>query len=73
MKQPLIILTGPTAAGKTALSVRLAKAIGGEIISADSMQVYRGMDIGSAKATKEEMGGIRHHLIDVWSRQRSST
>ena len=65
MKQPLIILTGPTAAGKTALSVRLAKAIGGEIISADSMQVYRGMDIGSAKATKEEMGGIRHHLIDV--------
>ena len=65
MKQPLIILTGPKAAGKTALSVRLAKAIGGEIISADSMQVYRGMDIGSAKATKEEMGGIRHHLIDV--------
>lgn len=63
--KPLIILTGPTAVGKTALSVRLAKAIGGEIISADSMQVYRRMDIGSAKITKEEMMGIPHHLIDV--------
>ena len=65
MKQPLIILTGPTASGKTALSVMLAKQIGGEIISADSMQVYRQMDVGSAKVTKEEMGGIPHHLIDV--------
>ncbi len=65
MKKPLIILTGPTAAGKTALSVKLAKRIGGEIISADSMQVYRGMDIGSAKATKDEMRDVRHHLIDV--------
>ena len=65
MKQPLIILTGPTASGKTALSVMLAKRIGGEIISADSMQVYRQMDVGSAKVTKEEMGGIPHHLIDV--------
>ncbi len=64
-KRPLIILTGPTAAGKTALSILLAKAIGGEIISADSMQVYRGMDIGSAKVTKEEMDGVPHHLIDV--------
>lgn len=63
--KPLIILTGPTAVGKTALSIRLAKAIGGEIISADSMQVYRGMDIGSAKITKEEMMGVPHHLIDV--------
>lgn len=63
--EPLIILTGPTAVGKTALSVRLAKAVGGEIISADSMQVYRHMDIGSAKITKEEMEGIPHHLIDV--------
>ncbi|WP_333651798.1 tRNA (adenosine(37)-N6)-dimethylallyltransferase MiaA [Lacrimispora sp.] len=63
--KPLIILTGPTAVGKTALSVRLAKAVGGEIISADSMQVYRHMDIGSAKITKEEMEGIPHHLIDV--------
>ena len=64
-KRPLIILTGPTAVGKTALSVKLAKAINGSIISADSMQVYRGMDIGSAKVTKEEMDGVRHYLIDV--------
>lgn len=63
--KPLIILTGPTAVGKTALSIRLAKAIGGEIISADSMQVYRHMDIGSAKITKEEMEGVCHHLIDI--------
>lgn len=62
---PLVILTGPTAAGKTALSVALAKAVDGEIISADSMQVYRRMDIGSAKVTKEEMDGVAHHLIDV--------
>ena len=65
MKQPLIIITGPTASGKTALSVELAKRIGGEIISADSMQVYRYMDVGSAKVTKEEMDGVPHHLIDV--------
>ncbi len=64
MKQPLVILTGPTAVGKTKLSVELAKRIGGEIISADSMQVYRGMDIGSAKVTPEEMQGVPHHLID---------
>ena len=64
-KKPLIVLTGPTAVGKTALSIQLAKRIGGEIISADSMQVYRHMDIGSAKVTKEEMDGVRHHLIDV--------
>ena len=63
--RPLIILTGPTAVGKTALSIALAKAVGGEIISADSMQVYRHMDIGSAKITKEEMEGVPHHLIDV--------
>ncbi len=64
MKQPLLILTGPTAVGKTALSILLAKAVGGEIISADSMQVYRGMDIGSAKIKKEEMQGVPHFLID---------
>lgn len=63
-KLPLVILTGPTAVGKTKLSVELAKRINGEIISADSMQVYRGMDIGSAKVTKEEMQGIPHYLID---------
>ncbi len=71
MKQPLIILTGPTASGKTALSVELAKRIGGEIISADSMQVYRYMDVGSAKVTKEEMDGVHHHLIDVLDPQDS--
>ncbi|MBR1758570.1 MAG: tRNA (adenosine(37)-N6)-dimethylallyltransferase MiaA [Lachnospiraceae bacterium] len=64
-KPPLVILTGPTAVGKTGLSIALAKAIGGEIISADSMQVYRGMDIGTAKIKPEEMQGVRHHLIDV--------
>lgn len=64
-KKTLIILTGPTAVGKTKASIGLAKAIGGEIISADSMQVYRHMDIGSAKITKEEMADIPHYLIDV--------
>ena len=65
-KPPLIILTGPTAVGKTSLSIRLAKAIDGEIISADSMQVYRHMDIGSAKVTPDEMQGVPHHLIDAY-------
>ena len=64
-KRPLIILTGPTAVGKTKASIGLAKAVGGEIISADSMQVYRKMDIGSAKITKEEMDGVPHYLVDV--------
>lgn len=64
-KRKLIILTGPTAVGKSALSVALAKRIGGEIVSADSMQVYKYMDIGSAKIKKEEMNDIPHHLIDV--------
>lgn len=65
MKKPLIVLTGPTAVGKTKLSIALAKAVGGEIISADSMQVYKSMDIGSAKIRPEEMGGIPHYLVDV--------
>lgn len=64
-KPPLIILTGPTAVGKTALSIALAKAVNGEIISADSMQVYRHMDIGSAKIKPEEMQGVPHHMIDI--------
>lgn len=64
-KRPLIILTGPTAVGKSALSILLAKSVGGEIISADSMQVYKMMDIGSAKIMPDEMDGVRHHLIDV--------
>ena len=64
MKKPLLILTGPTAVGKTSLSVKAAKKFHGEIISADSMQVYKGMDIGSAKVTLEEMEGVPHHLIE---------
>ena len=64
-KHPVLAVVGPTATGKTALGVALAEQFGGEIISADSMQVYRHMDIGSAKVTKEEMDGVRHHLIDV--------
>lgn len=63
-KNPLVILTGPTSVGKTALSIALAKAVNGEIISADSMQVYRHMDIGTAKITPEEMDGVPHYLID---------
>lgn len=64
MKKPLIVIAGPTACGKTDLSIELAKKIGGEIISGDSMQVYKFMDIGTAKPTKEEMCGIPHFLID---------
>lgn len=63
-KPPLIILTGPTAVGKTSLSIGLAKALNGEIISADSMQVYKYMDIGTAKIKPEEMQGVKHYLID---------
>lgn len=64
-KKPLIILTGPTAVGKTELSIRLAREINAEIISADSMQVYKYMDIGSAKIMPDEMQGIKHHLVDA--------
>lgn len=64
-KKPLVILTGPTAVGKTALSIQLAHAMNGEMISADSMQVYKYMDIGTAKITVQEMEGISHYLIDV--------
>lgn len=64
-KKPLVVLTGPTAVGKTNASISLAKAIGGEIISADSMQVYKYMDIGSAKIKPEEMQGVPHFLVDV--------
>ncbi len=64
-KRPLVIIAGPTATGKTFTSVELAKRVVGSVISADSMQVYRGMDIGSAKVTREEMQGIPHYLIDV--------
>ena len=63
-KKPLVVIAGPTACGKTAVSVKLAQIIGGEIISADSMQVYKYMDIGTAKITREEMQGIPHYLVD---------
>lgn len=65
MKQHLLVIVGPTAVGKTALSIRLAKRFHGEIISCDSMQVYQGMDIGTAKATEEERAEVPHHLIDI--------
>ena len=61
----IVVIVGPTASGKTALSVALAKKLRGEVISADSMQIYRGMDVGTAKVTPEEMDGIPHHMIDV--------
>lgn len=65
MKPNILVVCGPTASGKTALAVALAQALNGEVVSADSMQVYRRMDIGTAKPTAEEMGGIPHHMIDV--------
>ncbi|WP_252249322.1 tRNA (adenosine(37)-N6)-dimethylallyltransferase MiaA [Clostridium sp. VAP23] len=67
MKQKILVLGGPTAVGKTELSIRLAEKLNGEILSADSMQIYRKMDIGSAKVTKEEMRDIKHHMIDIVS------
>lgn len=64
MKPKVIVIAGPTASGKTALSIEVAKKINGEIISSDSMQIYKEMDIGTAKVTKEEMQGIKHYLVD---------
>ncbi|MFR1759572.1 MAG: isopentenyl transferase family protein, partial [Christensenellaceae bacterium] len=65
METGLICIVGPTASGKSALAVALARALDGEVISADSMQVYRGMDIGTAKITRQEMGGVVHHGLDL--------
>ena len=73
MKPKVIVIVGPTASGKTALSIEIAKKIDGEIISADSMQIYRDMNIGTAKVTKEEMQGIKHYLIDVVSPEERYT
>ena len=64
-KIPIIVVSGPTASGKTSLAIRLAKEFNGEVISADSMQIYKEMNIGTAKPTKEEMDGIVHHMIDI--------
>ena len=66
MPDPVIAVLGATAAGKSDLALRLAHELGGEIINADSMQLYRGMDIGTAKLTVAERQGIPHHLLDVW-------
>jgi tRNA dimethylallyltransferase len=63
---PVVAVVGPTATGKTALAVELARRVGGEVVNADSMQLYRGMDIGTAKPDDAERGGIPHHLLDVW-------
>ncbi len=65
MRKPLVVISGATATGKSALAVNIAKIIGGEIISADSMQIYKYMDIGTAKVTEEEMDGVKHHLINI--------
>ena len=65
MSKKIVVICGPTASGKTALSIALAKAFDGEVVSADSMQIYRGMDIGTAKPTREEMDGVPHHMLDV--------
>ncbi|MCY8310916.1 tRNA (adenosine(37)-N6)-dimethylallyltransferase MiaA [Bacillus vallismortis] len=70
-KQPVVILVGPTAVGKTNLSIQLAKSLNAEIISGDSMQVYKEMDIGTAKITEQEMEGVPHHLIDILDPQDS--
>ena len=65
MSKKIVVICGPTASGKTALSIALAKAFDGEVVSADSMQIYRRMDIGTAKPTREEMDGVPHHMLDV--------
>lgn len=72
-KNKLIILSGPTAVGKTSLSLELAKHLNGEIISCDSMQIYKFMDIGSAKISKEDMGGVPHHMVDIIHPKESFT
>ena len=67
MPDRVLAIVGPTAAGKSELAVRLAHRLDGEVVNADSMQLYRGMDIGTAKLTVDERGGVMHHLLDVWS------
>ena len=72
IKPLLVVIVGPTAVGKTELSIEIAKKVDGEIISGDSMQVYKGMDIGTAKATPEEMQNIPHYLIDILNPDESA-
>jgi hypothetical protein len=69
----VVAVVGPTAAGKSALGVALAQALGGEVVNADSMQLYRGMDVGTAKLPEQERGGVEHHLLDVWPVTRTAT
>ncbi|MFP3360852.1 isopentenyl transferase family protein, partial [Planococcus sp. SIMBA_143] len=71
VKEKVIVLIGPTAVGKTKTSIEIAKRFGGEIISGDSMQIYRKMDIGTAKITNDEMEGVPHHLIDIKNPEES--
>ena len=73
MPQPVITVVGPTATGKSGLSLRLAQALGGEVVNADSMQLYRGMDIGTAKLAPPERGGVPHHLLDIWDVTRTAS
>ena len=70
---PVIAVVGPTAAGKSGLSLRLARSLGGEVVNADSMQLYRGMDIGTAKLTPAQRGGVPHHLLDIWEVTRTAS
>ncbi|UQX86739.1 tRNA (adenosine(37)-N6)-dimethylallyltransferase MiaA [Jatrophihabitans telluris] len=69
---PVVAVVGPTATGKSDLAVAIARRLGGEIVNADSMQLYRGMDIGTAKLAPDERGGIRHHLLDIWPLTKSA-
>ncbi|MCB9621653.1 MAG: tRNA (adenosine(37)-N6)-dimethylallyltransferase MiaA, partial [Sandaracinus sp.] len=64
-RPPILVVAGPTASGKTASALTLARALDGELVGADSVQVYRGFDVGSAKPTAKELGGVPHHLLDV--------
>ncbi|MDQ3611240.1 MAG: tRNA (adenosine(37)-N6)-dimethylallyltransferase MiaA, partial [Actinomycetota bacterium] len=73
MAAQVIAVVGPTAAGKSELAVSLARELGGEVVNADSMQLYRGMDIGTAKLSEPEWGGVTHHLLDVWPVTRTAT
>jgi tRNA dimethylallyltransferase len=73
MLRPAVAVVGPTAAGKSDLSLALAKALGGEVVNADSMQLYRGMDIGTAKLTARERAGVPHHLLDIWPVTRAAS
>src|ERR1700729_2136471 len=73
MQRPVIAVVGPTAAGKSDLSLVLARALDGEVVNADSMQLYQGMDIGTAKLTAAERAGIPHHLLDIWPVPRAAS